>query len=116
MFERITNIMGSLFGIGIIIAMFVLAVLAFKAMFRNVKRKFKPDANNLMHCESCSRAISVDAFMCPHCGQHYGRSRAGNSIFYCLLAGCGFLLGAVYGLQLFFEDEGVLIFIHTYFD
>ncbi len=116
MFERINNVIGNLFGIGIIIAMFVLAILAFKAMFRNIKRKFKPNANNLMHCESCKCVISADAFMCPHCGQHYGRSRAGNSIFYCLLAGCGFLLGAFYGLQLFFEDEEVLFFIRTYFN
>ncbi len=116
MFERINNVIGNLFGIGIIIAMFVLAILAFKAMFRNIKRKFKPNANNLMRCESCKSVISADAFMCPHCGQHYGRSRAGNSIFYCLLAGCGFLLGAFYGLQLFLEDEEVLFFIRTYFN
>lgn len=74
MFKRINKIMGNLFGIGIIIAMFVIAVLAFKAMFRNVKRKFKPNANNLIHCETSRSVISAEAFMCPHCGQHYGKS------------------------------------------
>ncbi|MDR6717645.1 hypothetical protein J2X75_002153 [Paenibacillus sp. 2003] len=72
MLEHINNIVGNLFGIGIIIAMFVLAVLAFKAMFRNIIKRFKPPSSNLINCVSCRSAISGDAFMCPHYGHHYG--------------------------------------------
>lgn len=112
--DGLSNIAGNVFGIGMIIVMFSLSIMVFKTMIINIIEKFKP-ASKLTKCESCRNTISKDAFACPHCGQHYGRSRAYNSILFCFVAGSGLLFAALYGLELFLEESGYEL-IRRYFN
>ncbi|ETT30673.1 hypothetical protein C161_27253 [Paenibacillus sp. FSL R5-192] len=102
---NLSDIFGNALGFIMLFVMFFLSFMCFKAMIINIKEKFKP-TSKLMRCESCRRQISTTAYVCPHCGQHYGNSSAFNSIIFCFFMGIFLLLGGLYCLSLFFEQYG----------
>ncbi len=103
--NNLSDVFGNAFGFIILFVLFFLSYMCFKAMVINIIDKFKP-TSKLMRCESCRREISTTAYVCPHCGQHYGSTRAFSSIFFCFIMGCFLLLGGLYCLSLFFEQYG----------
>ncbi|OME84737.1 hypothetical protein BK122_06320 [Paenibacillus pabuli] len=113
--DNLSDIFGNAIGFIMIFLLFYLSYLSFKTMVINIKEKFKP-TSKLMRCESCRREISTTAYVCPHCGQHYGSSSAFNSILACFFSGFFLLLGGLYCLSLFLEEYGYDIFILKMFN
>ncbi|WP_337034770.1 hypothetical protein [Paenibacillus illinoisensis] len=113
--DNLSDVFGNAIGFIMLFVLFFLSYMCFKAMIINIIDKFKP-ASKLMRCESCGRQISTSAYVCPHCGQHYGSSSAFNSILVCFVIGSFLLLGGLYCLSLFLEEYGYDIFILKMFN
>ncbi len=105
--DNISDIFGNAMGFIMLFVVFGLSFMCFRLMIINIKEKFKP-TSKLMRCESCRREISTTAYVCPHCGQHYGSSSAFNSILVCLVSGSFLLLLGLYCLSLFLEEYDLI--------
>ncbi|KGP77804.1 MULTISPECIES: hypothetical protein [Paenibacillus] len=109
MLEGIKDIVGTIFGVGLLLIAFGLAILFFYMTVINFKDKVvkRKSSNNRtrMFCKGCRKIISIDAERCPHCGESYGKSNPVlSSIIFCFIAGCGFLYIGLEGVILFLED------------
>lgn len=115
--DSLSDVFMSGVAIIMLLVMFCFAFMCFYMMVVNIIDKFKP-ASKLMSCESCERTISTSAYVCPHCGQHYGNSSAFSSITVCFLCGCVFLFIGLAGVSLILEEYGydVLNIIKKLFD
>ncbi|GGH59248.1 hypothetical protein GCM10008014_32670 [Paenibacillus silvae] len=103
--DSLSDVFGAGIGILCLLAMFFLAFMFLYMAVMNIVDKFKP-TSKLMSCESCGKTISTSAYVCPHCGQHYGTSSAFDSILVCLFCGLLFLFLGLHVVSLMLEEYG----------
>lgn len=105
MLEGIKDIVGTVFGFGLLLIAFGLAIMFFYMTVINIKDKFKRKSSSnrtRMFCTSCRKIISIDAERCPHCGKQYGETNPFlSSIIFCFIVGCGFLYIGLEGVICF---------------
>ncbi|MCG7378863.1 hypothetical protein MH215_17775 [Paenibacillus sp. ACRSA] len=101
MFKDIASIFGTIFILGLFLLIFVLSFMFFGIVFVHIKGKIKLIRNRnknpiskrtRMRCKNCRCIISIEAIVCPHCGEDYEKpSYSFFAIIIYFIFGCGFM-------------------------